>query len=281
MKRTKIQNAVGVSAILLLALLIGFVFLQGEKTEKKPEADKTSGKIIFESDELVFDGSGALDLMKGVTALDSDGKNATEKVDAIITGDGTLGRKIVRYTFVDLTGRLITEKRTLVMKNYNGPSLSVKDNLSLEAQDLKDLINVLAGRGLITAEDGYGRDITASVKVLREKKSEKLYVMKFSIINSYQDSREVTVNACIEGTVSDPEIRLSDDKITIRKTDYFDARKYIVYSSDGFAENVTEKIEIDSSVNTSQPGDYRVVYRLYSADKTAVTTKVLKVKVEI
>lgn len=281
MKRKIIQNAVGISALVLLALLAGFIFLKGKQPENETKPHQASGSIAFEEEELIFDGSGSLDLMKGVKAADSDGKDATEKVDAIITGDGTLNRKTVRYTFIDLTGRTVTEKRTLVMKNYKGPSLYVKNNLTLEAKDLKDLINVLESKGFISAEDGYGRDILSSVRVLREKKADRQYEMRFSLVNAYQDSEEITVNAYIEGDVPDPEIRLSETDVTVRRTEYFDAKKYIVYSSDGFSENVSDKIQIDSSVDTAAAGDYRVTYRLYSADKTAVTTKVLKVKVEV
>ena len=281
MKRKIIQNTVGVSALVLLVLLIGFVFLKDGKPESEPKTVKTSGSIVFEDEELVFDGSGNPDLMKGVRAIDSDGKDVTEKVEAVITGDGTLYRKTVRYTFLDGTGRTVTEKRTLVMKNYDGPSLSVKNNLTLEAQDLKDLINILESKGFIRAEDGYGRDITSSVRALREKKAGGYYDIKFSVVNSYQDSEEITVSAYIKGDVSDPEISLSETDVTIRRAEYFDANEYIVYSSDGFTENVSDKIQIDSSVDTATAGDYRVVYRLYSADKTAVTTKVLKVKVEV
>ncbi len=281
MKRKIIQNTVGIVAVALLVLLIGFVFLKGEETEPEKTTTSSSGIIFFENEELVFDGTGSLDLMKDVKAEDSDGTDVTDKVEAIITGDGTLYRKTVRYSFIDLTGRMVTEKRTLVMKNYEGPSLNVKNNLTLEAQELNNMINTLKERGFISADDGYGRDVTSSVKVLREKKADRQYEMKFSVVNAYQDSDEITVNAYIEGDVHDPEIRLSETSVTIRNTEYFDAKRYIVYSSDGFNENVSEKIQIDSSVDTQVPGDYRVVYRLYSADKTAVTTKVLKVKVEL
>ncbi len=280
MKR-KLQNTIGVIAVVLLVALTGVVFLKGEEPEPEINTTSTSGSIIFEKEELVFDGSETLDLMQGVKAKDSNGSDATEKLEAFITGDSLLDRKTVRYTFVDSTGRTVTDKRTLVMKNYDGPSLYVKESLTLDAQDLKDLITVLENKGWLAADDGYGKNITSSVKCLREKKAENQYEMKLSVVNDYQDSDEITVNVRIEGDVPDPEITLSATEVTVGKTEYFDAKKYIVYSSDGYSENVTDKIEIDSSVNTSQSGDYRVTYRLYSADKTAVTTKVLKVKVEL
>ncbi len=280
MKRKTIQNTVGISALVLLILLAGFIFLKGEQSVAETEQNKSSGSISFD-EELVFDGSGKLNLMEGVTAEDSGGNDATDKVKAIITGDGTLNRKTVRYTLTDDTGSTVTKTRNLVMKNYDGPSLYVKEKFVINSQKMKNLINVLADEGYLRAEDGYGRDITSSVRAIREKKADGQYEMTFTVINSYQDSAEVTANVFIEGEISDPEIRLSENKITVRKDEQFDARRYIVYSSDGNSESVSGKIQIDSSVNTSVPGDYRVIYRLYSADKTAIATKVLKVKVEI
>lgn len=281
MKSKKIQNTVGIAAIVLLAALVGVVFFGNKEPEKEEQTNKSAGSITFEENELVYDGTGMLELMDGVVAKDSNGNDVAHKVEAIITGDGTLNRKLIRYSFTDTDRKTVTAKRTLVMKNYEGPSLSVESGFFVNAEELKDLINVLKDKELLNADDGYGRDITSSVKCLREKKENGQYSIKFSIVNAYEDSEEVSVVAYIDGDVPDPEIRLSTKEVTLRRTEYFDAKKYIVYSSDGYSENVTEKIQIDSSVDVTQAGDYRVVYRLYSADKTAVTTTVLRVRVDL
>lgn len=281
MKRKRIQNVVGIAAVVLLLILVVIVFLESRKPETEKETKKVTATIEFDSEELVFDGSGKLNLLEGVVATDSDGKTATDRVEAFITSDGTTSRKTIRYTLSDTSGRIISKKRTLVMKNYEGPSLFVKDMLTLSSDDLKNLINILKDSGYLKAEDGYGRDITSSVRCIREKKDNGLYTMEFSVVNVYEDFKKVSVTASIEGNVTDPEIMLSETEIQLKKNSYFDALKYVAFSTDGASDYVSDKIEIDSSVDTSKPGDYRVVYRLYSADKTAVTTKVLKVTVEI
>ncbi len=280
MKRKALQNAIGISAVAVLVILFAVVFFAEKKdTSPKTQPQEASGTITFDKDEIVYDGTGSLDLMEGVVAKDSSGNNVNDKVDVMLTGDSTLNRKTVRYTFLDKSGASVSAKRTLVMKNYNGPSLNVEADLVLKADDLGDLINVLKNKGSLSAEDGYGRDITSQVKCVREKKANGEYTMEFTVVNGYEDSKSATATAFIEGDVPDPEIKLSEKEVTLRKTEFFDPLRYVVFASDTVSHNATGEIQVTSSVQPSVPGKYKVVYRLYSADKTAITTEVLKVSI--
>ena len=278
MRKRTIQNIVGVLAIVILAAFFAVVFItEKNNTEEFVDTREKLGSIIFESEELVFDGTGKLDLMSGVSAKNADGEDITDKIEAVITGDGTLNRKIVRYTFCDEKGNAVTEKRTLVMKNYKGPTLETDDNLVLKSSDLKDLINVLKKNGKLSSEDGYGRDISSSVKCMREKLPNGEYEMEFSVVNAYNDSQTATVTARISGEVADPEIRLAEKEVEIKKGETFSPLSYVVRASDTVSDDALRKIQISSSVNTDEAGKYKVVYTLYSADKTARTTETLKV----
>lgn len=280
MRKRTLQNVVGFSAIILLAALFAVVFfMEKNDTEEVVVTQEKLGTITFESSELVYDGMGKLDLMSGVSAKNADGEDVTDKIEAVITGDGTLNRKIVRYTLLDEKGNTVTEKRTLVMKNYKGPTLRIDDELVLKASDMKDLINVLKKSGKLSSEDGYGRDISSAVKCLREKKPNGEYEMEFSVVNSYDDSQTVTVMAKINGEVADPEIKLSEKEVKVRKGETFSPLSYVAMASDTVSDDAVRKIQVSSSVNTAEPGKYKVVYTLYSADKTAKTTATLKVSV--
>ena len=132
----------------------------GSSTVSVGTSDPADGQagLLFDSQELVYDGSGSLDLLAGVTAADTDGSDITDQVNAVLTGRGSGNRKVIRYSVFTSGGKELTGQRTLVLKNYRGPQLTVSGTLSLQAEDLMDLASVLRDRGELSADDGYGRD---------------------------------------------------------------------------------------------------------------------------
>ena len=98
-------TGIGAGAALLLALLLLLAWSreQGDGAGEEKEEKKTV-RLIFQSKELVYDGSGALDLMEGVTAKDDRGNDLTDRVDALITAEGGMGRNKIRYTVFSSEG---------------------------------------------------------------------------------------------------------------------------------------------------------------------------------
>lgn len=280
-RRRTLQNIIGLASLFLLIALFCMVSPKiGRMTEneKKKTSSNIDAELYFDSEELRYDGVGILDLMEGVHARSADGKDLTDKVNATITSDGTLGRKTVRYMLIDDDCQ-ISKKRTLVMENYRGPTLEVMSQLRLRADDLDDLINVLHESGLLSASDGYGADITGQVTCLREHQAGSEYKMTFRVINSYLDETEQTVKAHIYGEVKDPVIKLSQTELMLPLNSEFQPLSIVAFADDGSGNTAYDRIRIETSLNTAVPGSYRVAYELYSTDKTAKTTEVLKVKV--
>lgn len=275
-----IRNMMGIFSIILLILLI----FQIHQTEKR--VGKNSNQIVpteisieFDSNEFFYDGTGVLNLMEGVHASNQDGEDLTEEVHAVITADGTLQRKIICYSIIQ-EHRQIERLRTLIMRNYEGPYLSVASPLFFDAADLDNLITLLKERGGLSANDGYGKDITDRVTCVRKKTNGEEYQMTFQVINDYQDMTEVNVTAYITGDVPDPAIRLVSREATVAQGTYFDPANYIVSAHDGINDVYLDSIAIQSNVDTQKPGIYRVVYRLYNPEKTAYTVEVLQVMVQ-
>ncbi len=270
-------NAVGVIAsVLLLAFLVFVVAFPHDTTpEIVSEKLQNRGSISFESEELVFDGTDTLDLMEGVYIDDGNGNDITNEGSAIITAEGTMTRKIVSYTCLDADGNTLTAKRTLVMKDYSGPDIEAPSALTLEAENLEDLIAYLQSENLLVAYDGFGKNVTAKVFHQREMVSKGNYKITFSIRNEYGDEKAVSVNAKITGKVNDPDFELYADEISVRKDSVFEPYKYVVSQTTNVG-NITT----DSSVNTTVPGRYRVIYTAYSTDRTAKISKVMNVTVK-
>ena len=270
-------NTIGVVAsILLLAFLVYVIAFPYDNTLTfVPETSQNQGAITFESEEIIFDGTRNLDLMEGVYIDDGNGNDITSEGSAIITAEGTVNRKIVSYSCIDANGRTLTAKRTLVMENYSGPSIQITSPLTLTAEDLDNLIAYLQSEDLLVAYDGFGKNITTKVSHQREMLSKGNYKITFRIVNDYGDEKAISVKAKITGNVNDPDFELYSDKVSVRKDSVFEPMEYIVSQTQNVG-NVTT----DSTVNTTVPGTYRVVYTAYSTDRTSKTTKVMEVTVK-
>ncbi len=284
MKHSKLRIFENIIGILAVVIFIALFFVARNYTDIfKVKPDDTSlqeqNRGFYEIDgDLVYDGTGTLDLMQGVYADDGNGNDVTENVSAIITADGTLSKKVVRYTFFDAAGKSVTEKRTLVMKNYKGPSITVPSNITLEATDLSDLINVLHARDELETNDGFGKDIYSKVTCLREHVSQNKYKLTFNLNNDFLDSKSISVSATINGDVLNPIIDLSSNVAMITVGEEFSPMNLVAGVSNGPVGG-KNAVEVESHVDTSVPGTYSVIYRLYSPDRTALTTEVLKVTV--
>ena len=271
-----ILNLIGASA--LIAIIILFVCVSRHFSVKNihniSQPHYNRGSISFDSDEIIYDGTSPLDLMAGVMVDDGNGNDITDEANAIITSGGTLNRKIVRYSCFDAGGHTLTATRTLVMKDYTGPSLEISDSLDLDAENLDDLISHLYKNSLLSSYDGFGKNISSRVTCQRECVSTGTYKMTFRVINDYQDEKTVVVNARISGKVEDPFISLYSNSVSVPFGEKFEPMNFVVSQSP-----CVGKIDIDSSVNTMVPGNYRVIYTAYSTDMTAKSTKTMQVTV--
>lgn len=274
-------NLIGIAAVLALGAVIWLSFQIPHSSQNNASVSQLpSATLEFDSEELVYTGSGMLDLMEGVCATDGDGTDLTGQVNAVITADGTLTRKTIRYSVYGQNGEVVTRQRSLLLQNYTGPTLEVTQPLQFDSEQLPRLIDYLQEGDLLRAMDGYGMEITGQVTCFREQQGAQEYSLTFRVINQFQDSVERTVSATITGDVSNPSIQLSTQEVQVPVGSSFQPLSYVLAADNGSGSASSDEIQIDSSVNTSQPGSYRVTYRLYNSDSTARTTQVLRVIVQ-
>ena len=235
--------------------------------------------LEFESEELVYSGNGKLDLMDGVRAESSLGEDLTSQVSAVLTGEGTENKKTVRYTVFDSQGKEVSQTRTLLLKDYQGPQIQAEDSLELTAEDLENLIETLEKRGEIKGEDGFGMDITDRITWKREKLSTGRYLLTFTLSNDYLDTVQKEAEAYIEGEPQDIQITLAEDSVTIPLGAEFSPWDYVLAAQDPSFGSIADRIQISSSVDVSVPGNYYVVYTAESVDQTQTAEAVLRVTV--
>lgn len=283
MKRS-IPVVLGIMALALTGTLFVKAFHMDqsarEKRTEERQRDPGRASLTFDSQELVYEGRGDLDLLKGVRALDTDGTDITDRVNGVITGRGSRNRKTIRYSVFTSEGRELTDERSLILKNYTGPRLQAAEGLSLRAEELPDLVSVLKERGELLAEDGFGRDCLNQVRWVREKISEGKYDITFSFTNAYLDHASQRVRAEITGPVDDIELALSETQVQVLAGTRFDPMDYVLWagSSKG-KQDLLGRVRVENQADTQRPGTYMVTYILTSPDNTQQARASMRVTV--
>lgn len=273
----KITYLIGIVSLLALVIILILSFkMTTENNDDDGQNSSENAKIIFEGD-LVYDGTGELDLLDGVRAIDEDGTDLTSNINAKIVLDGN--DQEIRYSVSGENGQIVYKERDLVLKNYQGPSIIANDHLSFDAKDLSNLVTVLNKQGELKGLDGFGKDITDQITYQREKVSDGIYQLTFTLNNIYLDSTSLIVKANISGTISDPVLELYRSSIEIDVGSSFYPEDYIEVANDENGNSVKDQVKISSSLNTMQPGVYNVSYQLTSSDNSVIVTKNLEVKI--
>lgn len=274
----KITYLIGVISLLALViiLILSYQMTMNYKDENNQNSSENI-KIIFD-DDLVYDGTGELDLLDGVSAQGEDGTDLTNRLNAKIVLAGN--DKEIRYSVSNDNGQIVYKARNLVLKNYQGPEIIANDHLNFDVKDLSNLVTVLNERGELKGLDGFGKDITNQITYQREKVSDGIYRLTFTLNNIYLDSTSLTVKANISGAISDPILELYRPSIELDVGSVFYPEDYIKIANDENGNSIKNQVEISSLPNTMQPGVYNVLYLLASNDNNVIVTKKLEVTIK-
>lgn len=274
----KITYLIGVISLLALViiLILSYQLTMNYKDDNNQNSSENI-KIIFD-DDLVYDGTGELDLLDGVSAQGEDGTDLTSRLNAkiVLAGNG----KEIRYSVSNDNGQIVYKARNLVLKNYQGPEIIANDHLNFNVKDLNNLVTVLNERDELKGLDGFGKDITNQITYQREKVSDGIYRLTFTLNNIYLDSTSLTVKANISGAISDPILELYRSSIELDVGSVFYPEDYIKIANDENGNSIKDQVEISSLPNTMQPGVYNVLYQLTSNDNNAIVTKKLEVTIK-
>lgn len=236
-------------------------------------------QIEFEEETLKYNGDGALDLLEGVTVVDSKGNiYSNGNVTASIVKKGAKKQKTVSYVYSDEDGRTAEAERKLTLIDYDGPSITLADDIPEVQDDALDHLKQEYGKAF-TAQDGYGKDITSEVKITANvnKDYNGNFVLTFQVKNAYGDTAKEEVEVGIAFQRAHLSLQASD--ISLKKGEEFKAADYIKYAVDAEGKDISDQIKISGQVDTDKLGDYKVTYELDGTQGEGVKEKVLTVHV--
>lgn len=275
----QIAGAAAAGLLLLLLAFSGLVLDREEQGLDSADREETV-TLTFEPEVLSYDGRGRLNLLEGVTAVSSDGEDLTGQVQAVLTPKGSGGLRKVRYSVFSPDGTETTKTRNLQLEGYTGPEIEVEDPLALSAEDLTDLAAVLKNDGRLAADDGFSQDASDQVSWVRSRISRGSYTITFTLRNRFSDEAVCTVRASISGEVSDIELELLENSVTVSVGEAFDPLRYVASAYDPEQGELLSGVQVESMVDVSRPGSYLVTYTLRSADQTQEARQVLQVRVQ-
>ena len=160
MSRTTIMK-ISVSVICLIALVLLYVF-GGRVIEndnivfEAGQADDTRDAFVFDPETLVYDGTGDIDFLEGVTLEGYNEEQLKNMVYIRISTGDSLSEKIIEYTADTEEGR-VRSTRNLLLRNYNGPSIVLPDEMPTVTMGTVDRIADLMPEGkTYRVDDGFG-----------------------------------------------------------------------------------------------------------------------------
>lgn len=243
-------------------------------------AETDSGYTIqIDSDTLTYDGSGPLNLLDGVSLVDSDGKASGNDIFAHIKTGDSLSEKIIEYTADTADGR-VTATRALTLENYTGPSIQLPDRLpQIEDGQLGDILNYMPSDGSFFADDGFGNDITSAVSASYTTDTNDANIIHyvFTVTNSYNDTTSVSADLSLNP--SKPLLTLTEEELTIELHSSFSPLKYVASAQDVDGTPLSNRIQIQGEVDTDTAGQYVLTYFVTSPSGESSAKKELKVTV--
>ena len=264
------------AAVLLAAVLIISLWLGRQQTKTPGEEPDGTVRLEFENEAVHYDGTGALDLMEGVHAVDADGGDVTDLVTAVVSAGDNITEKRIRYSVFSGDGEETVGCRQLILENYMGPTIETADALSLEAEELADPAVHLSESGQMTVQDGFGKDAADQVTWIREKTAPGTYDITFTYVNQFSDTAERTVPVSVNGETEDLTITLLTEEAVIPLGSEFHPEDYLEISD---PTGSASSVQVTGEVDMEKEGRYSVYFTVLSTDRTQRAGTLLKVQV--
>ena len=232
----------------------------------------------YEQDTYTYSGKGEFDPTVDVTVKSLDGTELSgDFLTFSVTGESS---KEIVYNYKSEDGQYYgMQNRDLKLENYSAPVIVVSGAAPVLTDknlgEVKDLC-----KGIYTATDGYGQDITDKVTIsaVPDTQYNGTFLVQFSVTNRFGDTAKNEISTTTE--FKEPHLKLSTTKISLMRGESFDPRAYIIYAIDFNGTNLIDFVDCEGEVDTHNIGKYTVKYDLTNPEGQAIKTKKLTVEVK-
>lgn len=257
--------------VIVLILFSDIIFAVKDKGGSVSTSAKTV-TINFDTDPLVIDGKD-IDFMQGVTALDEYENDVTNLVNVSVINENN--KKVLAYSVNGDSYELETFQRGLKLSNYKLPSINIKKkSYTCDINEIDDYIKNLIADGTISADDGFGNDISSGIyrDNSMQIKTAGTYNIPLTLRNAFSDTANQTISVKVTGKLETYTVTLTTETVTIKKNSVFAPNKYIASATDRKGQDVSEQIIYNSEVDLTTVGRYKVYYYIVGKDDEPAAT---------
>ncbi|MBC2195384.1 LPXTG cell wall anchor domain-containing protein [Listeria booriae] len=235
-------------------------------TTKQINVTVTSNElpVITATDHTIKKGSN-FDPMSEVSATDKEDGDLTDaiKITANNVNTNKEGIYQITYSVTDSDDNTTTKDVTVIVTSNEKPAIQAEDQTIKKGSKFNPIADV-------TATDQEDGDITKTIEVIRntvDTTKEGTYQVSYEVIDSDGNIAYKTITVTVTSNEK-PTITAENQVITVG--DKFDPQQ-LATSTDQEDGDLTKQIEvISNTVDTSQPGTYKVVYRVTDSDNNTV-----------
>ncbi|MBC1334814.1 DUF5011 domain-containing protein [Listeria booriae] len=235
-------------------------------TTKQINVTVTSNElpVITATDHTIKKGSN-FDPMSEVSATDKEDGDLTAaiKITANNVNTNQEGIYQITYSVTDSDDNTTTKDVTVIVTSNEKPAIQAEDQTIKKGTKFDPIADV-------TATDQEDGDLTKTIEVIRntvDTTKEGTYQVSYEVIDSDGNIAYKTITVTVTSNEK-PTITAEDQVITVG--DNFDPQQ-LATSTDKEDGDLTKQIEvISNTVDTSQPGTYKVVYRVTDSDNNTV-----------
>ncbi|MBC1210925.1 DUF5011 domain-containing protein [Listeria booriae] len=235
-------------------------------TTKQVNVTVTSNElpVITATDHTIKKGSN-FDPMSEVSATDKEDGDLTNAIKIIANNVNTNKEGIyqITYSVTDSDDNTTTKDVTVIVTSNEKPAIQAEDQTIKKGTKFDPIADV-------TATDQEDGDLTKTIEVIRntvDTTKEGTYQVSYEVIDSDGNIAYKTITVTVTSNEK-PTIAAEDQVITVG--DNFDPQQ-LATSTDQEDGDLTKQIEvISNTVDTSQPGTYKVVYRVTDSDNNTV-----------
>ncbi|MBC1983261.1 immunoglobulin-like domain-containing protein [Listeria booriae] len=235
-------------------------------TTKQINVTVTSNElpVITATDHTIKKGSN-FDPMSEVSATDKEDGDLTDaiKITANNVNTNKEGIYQITYSVTDSDDNTTTKDVTVIVTSNEKPAIQAEDQTIKKGTKFDPIADV-------TATDQEDGDITKTIEVIRntvDTTQEGTYQVSYEVIDSDGNIAYKTITVTVTSNEK-PTITAEDQVITVG--DKFDPQQ-LATSTDQEDGDLTKQIEvIINTADTSQPGTYKVVYRVTDSDNNTV-----------
>ncbi|MBC2023993.1 immunoglobulin-like domain-containing protein [Listeria booriae] len=205
------------------------------------------------------------DALAEVSAADKEDGDLTSDIQVIANdvNPDQEGTYSVTYSVTDSDDNTTTKDVTVIVTSNEKPAIQAEDQTIKKGTKFDPIADV-------TATDQEDGDLTKTIEVIRntvDTAKEGTYQVSYEVIDSDGNIAYKTITVTVTSNEK-PTIAAENQVITVG--DKFDPQQ-LATSTDKEDGDLTKQIEvISNTVDTSQPGTYKVVYRVTDSDNNTV-----------